>query len=164
MDKSSLFDNTLVDEDLLSLSQTESDLFASQVNDQVTLDSDEKDLVELLHELQASASAFPKDASEAEHKNKTDISSPSDNSDDRSLVLSQLSRLSQERYEQEVADTLEMSQVVWNEDPFQDGSGAEGSDKRTESQQVANEKEEEKFDDDPFWDNYDFDSVLDYPS
>ena len=169
LDKSSFFDDTFVDEEMLSqVRNLESEAaaqvkFSSEVKRETTLDSDDDELIELLKELKDGA---PTILDELDQSNKE---LPSSSDSDCSLVLSQLSQMSKERYNKEVAETLEMSQVVWDEDPFQDEkkSKSESEDEEDffESSDVENDdkksKEDKKdFDDDSFWESYDFDSVL----
>jgi len=59
--------------------------------------------------------------------------------------------MSKEKYETEVNETLEMSTIIdWDDDDFFD----------TENSQ-EDKKETKDFDEDSFWENYDFDSMLD---
>jgi hypothetical protein len=79
-------------------------------------------------------------------------SQKSDSSAD-SLILSQhLSQMSKEKYESEVNETLEMTKILdWDDDNFFD----------VENQIEQEKKPTQDFDDDSFWENYDFESVLD---
>ncbi len=168
LDKSSFFDDTFVDEEMLSqVRNLESEAaaqmkFSSEVKRETTLDSDDDELIELLKELKDGA---PTILDELDQSNKE---LPSSSDSDCSLVLSQLSQMSKERYNKEVAETLEMSQVVWDEDPFQDEKKSKSESEEEdffESSDVENDdkksKEDKKdFDDDSFWESYDFDSVL----
>jgi len=62
-----------------------------------------------------------------------------------------LSQLSKDKYENEVTETLEMTQIIdWDDENFFEASNDE-EDK---------DKKNKDFDDDSFWENYDFDSVL----
>ena len=71
-----------------------------------------------------------------------------------SLILFQhLSQVSKEKYESEVNETLEMTKILdWDDDNFFD----------VENQIEQEKKPTQDFDDDSFWENYDFESVLDW--
>ena len=70
------------------------------------------------------------------------------------LILTQhLSQMSKEKYESEVNETLEMTKILdWDDDNFFD----------VENQIEQEKKPTQDFDDDSFWENYDFESVLDW--
>ena len=76
-------------------------------------------------------------------------SSKSSSSQSSSLISSQFSQLQREKFEKEVEETLEMSRLIWDEDPFVDQETS-GADEVTSGD----------FDDDSFWENYDFESAL----
>ena len=138
-EKNAYFQDTLVDEaSMLELLGHE----AVQAQDSQILDSDDDELIELLHEL--------KQANEPSTSNQdSDIRTTSRNSSSQSTLLSsQFSQLQREKYEQEVADTLEMSQICWDEDPFAN---------EFENDEQTNEN---GFDNESFWETYDFESVL----
>ena len=60
--------------------------------------------------------------------------------------------MSKEKYESEVNETLEMTKILdWDDDNFFD----------VENQIEPEKKPTQDFDDDSFWENYDFESVLD---
>ena len=171
LDKTDFFDDTLVDEDIISQHlESDLDLLAATLAADKTvtnLDEDDKELVELLRELKSdqqdenfqkadnnssqtstNSRKMPSQTKSFGSKNsqKSDVSADS-------LVLSQhLSQMSKEKYESEVNETLEMTKILdWDDDNFFD---------------VENQIEQEKiptqdFDDDSFWENYDFESVLD---
>ena len=61
--------------------------------------------------------------------------------------------MSKEKYESEVNETLEMTKILdWDDDNFFD----------VENQTEQEKKPTQDFDDDSFWENYDFESVLDW--
>lgn len=170
-EKSDFFNDTIVDEDLLSqvLSNNESDDF---INQTVILDSDDDELIELLHELgqdrrdnNKKPTDFPvnfgastssnidpqlviQDDEHQDEQQQEEEETKSASSSQSTLILSQMSDKSKENYEKEVAETLEMSQILWENDPFED------------EQEAKKDDDNDDWADDSFWDNYDFDSVL----
>lgn len=108
--KSNYFDETLVQEDLLSQSQV--------------VDSDEDDLEEVVNMLQGL---------QKERLEKQDI------------------------IDQDRVDTLEMSQIIWDEPVCDDDVDPP---QRQSSSQKSNTADS-LWQEDSFWDNYDFDSILD---
>ena len=134
-EKTDYFDDTIVDEAAISHFIDQEVLNQDQ---SVILDSDDDELVELLHELKESSNK--KDSS-------INISSqPISTSSSQSITLSQLSQASRERFARDEAESLEMSQIVWDKEDLFD-----------------NEDEEElntDFADDTFWESYDFESAL----
>ena len=133
------------------------------------LDEDDKELVELLRELKSdqqeeNSQKADSNSSQTSSRNSQKIPSQtksiigSKNSQKRdssadSLILSQhLSQMSKEKYESEVNETLEMTKILdWDDDNFFD----------VENQIEQEKKPTQDFDDDSFWENYDFESVLD---
>ena len=138
-EKNAYFQDTLVDEaSMIELLGHE----AVQAQDSQILDSDDDELIELLHEL--------KQANEPSTSHQdADVRTTSRNSSSQSTLLSsQFSQLQREKYEQEVADTLEMSQICWDEDPFAN---------EFENDETTND---DGFDNESFWETYDFESAL----
>ena len=170
LDKTDFFDDTLVDEDIISQHlESDLDLLAATLAADKTvtnLDEDDKELVELLRELKSDQQE--EDSQKDDNSSQTSIysqkiliqtkrigsknSQKSDSSAD-SLILSQhLSQMSKEKYESEVNETLEMTKILdWDDDNFFD----------VENQTEQEKKPTQDFDDDSFWENYDFESVLD---
>ena len=136
MDKSEFFNDTLVDEGVIS---QQFDLGSDELT-VMNLDNDDMELVELLRELK----------DEKTRSKSASKSQKSDSSD--SLILSQhLSQVSKDKYENEVAETLEMSQILeWDDEDFFDVDNYDQSNKKYQD-----------FDEDSFWENYNFDSLLD---
>ena len=128
-DTSDLFDSTLVDEELC----TQLAIGEQKMHEPVILDSDDDELVELLEELKETSK---KDTKETSKKDTITVSQSSE----ESLIMTQLSK---EKAEKESAETLEMSQINWDDDPF-----------------AEDDDDSPAFDDDSFWETYDFDSVL----
>ena len=132
------------------------------------LDEDDKELVELLRELKSDQQEENSQKADSVNSSQTSRNSQkipsqtksigsknsqkSDSSAD-SLILSQhLSQMSKEKYESEVNETLEMTKILdWDDDNFFD----------VENQIEQEKKPTQDFDDDSFWENYDFESVLD---
>ena len=133
------------------------------------LDEDDKELVELLRELKSDQQEENSQKADSNNSSQTSRNSQktpsqtksigsknsqkSDSSAD-SLILSQhLSQMSKEKYESEVNETLEMTKILdWDDDNFFD----------VENQIEQEKKPTQDFDDDSFWENYDFESVLDW--
>ena len=132
------------------------------------LDEDDKELVELLCELKSDqqeensqkadnsiSSQTSRNSQKVPSQTKSIGSKNSQKSDSSadSLILSQhLSQMSKEKYESEVNETLEMTKILdWDDDNFFD----------VENQIEQEKKPTQDFDDDSFWENYDFESVLD---
>ncbi len=134
-EKTDYFDDTIVDEAAISHFIDQEVLNQDQ---SVILDSDDDELVELLHEL--------KESSNKKDSSIITPSQPISNSSSQSITLSQLSQASRERFARDEAESLEMSQIVWDKEDLFD-----------------NEDEEElntDFADDTFWESYDFESAL----
>lgn len=114
LDKTDYFDDTVIDEEAISQLLEETQI--------QTLDSDDDELIDLLHELKEAPKTSQKSDSSA------------------SLILSTQSQ--KDKVDQ--VETLEMSQIVWDEgDIFEN----ENTNKNV-------------FDDDSFWEEYDFDKFL----
>ena len=171
LDKTDFFDDTLVDEDIISQHlESDLDLLAATLAADKTvtnLDEDDKELVELLRELKSDQQEEESQKADSNNsqtsRNSQKIpsqtksigsknSQKSDSSAD-SLILSQhLSQMSKEKYESEVNETLEMTKILdWDDDNFFD----------VENQIEQEKKPTQDFDDDSFWENYDFESALD---
>jgi len=172
LDKTDFFDDTLVDEDIISQHlESDLDLLAATLAADKTvtnLDEDDKELVELLRELKSDQQEEDSQKAGSNNSSQASRNSPkipsqtksigsknsqkSDSSAD-SLILSQhLSQMSKEKYESEVNETLEMTKILdWDDDNFFD----------VENQIEPEKKPTQDFDDDSFWENYDFESVLD---
>jgi len=172
LDKTDFFDDTLVDEDIISQHlESDLDLLAATLAADKTvtnLDEDDKELVELLRELKSDQQEENSQKADSNNSSQTSRNSQkipsqtksigsknsqkSDSSAD-SLILSQhLSQMSKEKYESEVNETLEMTKILdWDDDNFFD----------VENQIEQEKKPTQDFDDDSFWENYDFESVLD---
>lgn len=133
LDKTDYFDDTIIDEEAISQLLDE-ETKKSDEKSPVILDSDDHELIELLKEL-----------------NDESISQESDSSS--SLILSQLSQLSKEKLEQETVESLEMSQIVWDDDDIFENEDTESSNDRKNAPI-------DDFDDDSFWESYDFESLL----
>ena len=131
-DSQDLFEDTIVDEAVISQMID----FVSEEDNQTTLhlDSDDNELIELLQDLQ------------------------DENPSQRDQVLSQVAK---ERYQQEVEDTLEMTQI-WNEHDFDnlEREDSESDDDEEEGEQKQVNEVQTELKDDTFWENFDFDSVL----
>ena len=171
LDKTDFFDDTLVDEDIISQHlESDLDLLAATLAADKTvtnLDEDDKELVELLRELKSdqqnedsqkadsNSSQTSRNSQKIPSQTKSIGSKNSQKSDSSadSLILSQhLSQMSKEKYESEVNETLEMTKILdWDDDNFFD----------VENQIEQEKKPTQDFDDDSFWENYDFESVLD---
>ena len=159
--KNSFFEDTIVDEAAMTelLGGTQSDAVVIRDFSQ-TLDSDDDELVELLQELKREndvdeqkskppstsrqSEEFPDDCSI-----KIQSSSQSSSISSGSLVMSQFSQLQREKYEKEVNETLAMSELIWDEDPFEE-----------EVEESVSEQKQDDFDNDSFWENYDFEPAL----
>lgn len=172
LDKTDFFDDTLVDEDIISQHlESDLDLLAATLAADKTvtdLDEDDKELVELLRELKSdqqnedsqkadsNSSQTSRNSQKIPSQTKSIGSKNSQKSDSSadSLILSQhLSQMSKEKYESEVNETLEMTKILdWDDDNFFD----------VENQIEQEKKPTQDFDDDSFWENYDFESVLDW--
>ena len=138
------FEDTFVDEtSIIEVLSSESNKIKNIManESQVSLDSDDEELVELLQELKQ----YNDDA-----KASTSHQESENGSTQSSLNLSEFSQRQRDNYEKEVTETLEMSQLIWDEDPFDEETT------ETPPAEVSNVD----FDNDSFWDNYDFDSVL----
>ena len=136
MDKSEFFNDTLVDEDVIS---QQFDLGPDDPT-VINLDSDDMELVELLRELK-----------DEENQSKSASKSQKSDSSDSLILTQHLSQVSKDKYENEVAETLEMSQILeWDDDDFFDDDNYDQTNKKSQ-----------EFDDDSFWENYNFDSLLD---
>ena len=164
-------DDILVDEDIISQHlESDLDLLAATLAADKTvtnLDEDDKELVELLRELKSdqqeedsqkadsNSSQTSRNSQKIPSQTKSIGSKNSQKSDSSadSLILSQhLSQMSKEKYESEVNETLEMTKILdWDDDNFFD----------VENQIEQEKKPTQDFDDDSFWENYDFESVLD---
>ena len=171
LDKTDFFDDTLVDEDIISQHlESDLDLLAATLAADKTvtnLDEDDKELVELLRELKSdqqeedsqkadsNSSQTSRNSQKIPSQTKSIGSKNSQKSDSSadSLILSQhLSQMSKEKYESEVNETLEMTKILdWDDDNYFD----------VENQIEQEKKPTQDFDDDSFWENYDFESVLD---
>ena len=131
LDKTDFFDDTLVDEDIISQHlESDLDLLAATLAADKTvtnLDEDDKELVELLRELKSDQQEEISQKADSNNSSQTSRNSQkipsqtksigsknsqkSDSSAD-SLILSQhLSQISKEKYESEVNETLEMTKV-----------------------------------------------------
>lgn len=142
-EKHSFFEDTFVDEtSVIEVLSSDSNKIKNiiQNESQVGLDSDDEELVELLQELKQYNDA----------KASTSHQESENESTQSSLNLSEFSQRQRDNYEKEVTETLEMSQLIWDEDPFDEET--------TETPLVEDSNVD--FDNDSFWDNYDFDSVL----
>lgn len=133
-DSQDLFEDTIVDEAVIS--QLIDLASAEETQTNLHLDSDDNELIELLKDLQ------------------------NENPSQRDQVLSQVTK---EKYQQEVEDTLEMTQI-WNEQDFDNlsdegDSEADGDDEDGDEQSQENEVQTE-LKDDTFWENFDFDLAL----
>ena len=126
-DSQDLFEDTIVDEAVISQLIDLATGEESQTN--FHLDSDDNELIELLKDLQN------------EHPSQ------------REQVLSQVAK---EKYQQEVEDTLEMTQV-WNE---QDFDNLEVEDSEADGDNEEENEVQTELKDDTFWENFDFDSAL----
>merc|ERR1712223_185847 len=136
LDKSEFFNDTLVDEDVIS---QQFDLGPDDPT-VINLDSDDMELVELLRELK-----------DEENQSKSASKSQKSDSSDSLILTQHLSQVSKDKYENEVAETLEMSQILeWDDDDFFDDDNYDQTNKKSQ-----------EFDDDSFWENYNFDSLLD---
>ena len=153
--KNSFFEDTIVDEAAMTeLLGTQSAV--NVISESQTLDSDDDELIELLQELKRENDEVVDEPStssrqlESSHSNSSSIlkiqSSQSSIISSGSLVLSQFSQLKREKYEKEVNETLVMSELIWDEDPFEEES--------------VSEQQHDDFDNDSFWENYDFEPAL----
>lgn len=145
--KNSFFEDTIVDEAAMTELLNDSQSVANVICETPTLDSDDDELIELLQELKRENDVVDEQKSKLLPSSSRPLDSSQSSISSGSLVLSQFSQLQREKYDKEVNETLEMSELIWDEDPFIE-------------ENVSGQQLQDDFDNDSFWENYDFEPAL----